>query len=434
MLGGQQMLKVFISHSHDEKDLALAWQTLLEHVSQGAIEVWLSSDTKPTGGMKIGAEWRDNIYEKLSAANFVVAIVSPRSIERPWIMWECGVASGTDKERGLIPVVYSMPMSDFEGPLSSYQAYSGENKDKVIEVCERLMIQAKLQPKKQYWDQQVETYISTVRLHKPPRNAGAAAISVWLRRIETLISIGRVAELQSLTDSMYSSLGTEKEIDIQIHDLLSQTFLEEKNYELALSEVQKALILLPDDLELLHRKTLILLEKREYLIAKDLLDYIYSEFPDARYLPEIAGLEGRLYRSLFEETGNKDQLTAAISAYERAYERDSLSYYSGVNAVTLKLISGNVVEAQEMAKKVLTVCQELAKRDIISFWLDFTLGELFLVLGEYESSIKHYSSGLERVPSPKIRQKESALNGIERIFKYGKLEEEQLRAFKELFQ
>ena len=141
------MLKVFISHSHEEKDLALAWQTLLDHISQGAIEIWLSSDTKPTGGLKIGAEWRESIYEKLSNSNYVIAILSPASIDRPWILWECGVASGTNKERGLIPVVYSMPLSDFEGPLSSYQAYSGEDKSKIEEICERLMVEAGLTPK-----------------------------------------------------------------------------------------------------------------------------------------------------------------------------------------------------------------------------------------------------------------------------------------------
>ncbi|MFC5469197.1 TRAFs-binding domain-containing protein [Cohnella suwonensis] len=426
------MLKVFISHSHDEKDLALAWQTLLDHVSQGAIEVWLSSDTKPSGGMKIGAEWRDNIYEKLSAADYVIAIISPRSIERPWILWECGVASGTNKDRGLIPVVYSMPLSDFEGPLSSYQAYPGEDKERIIEICERLMVEAKLQPKKQYWEQQVETYLSTVRLHKPPRNVGTAAISVWLRRIESLISIGRISELGSLVDSMYSSFGTDKAMDIQIHDLLSQTFIEEKKYTLALSEVQKALTLLPDDLELLHRKALILLEEGNHSEAKELLDYIYREFPDARYLPEISGLEGRLYRELFESTGRRDALDAAISAYELAYEKDPLSYYCGVNSVTLRLIAGDIKGAQEKTKAVLAVCEELAKRDTVSFWVDFTIGELYLVLGDTDRALNLYGNGLKRNPGPKDRQKESALKGVQRIFTHTRLEAGLLTRFEEL--
>lgn len=423
------MLKVFISHSHDEKDLALAWQTLLEHVSQGAIEVWLSSDTKPSGGMKIGAEWRDSIYEKLSAADYVIAIISPRSIDRPWILWECGVASGTNKERGLIPVVFSMPLTDFEGPLSSYQAYSGEDKDKIIEICERLLVEAKLAPKKQYWEPILDAYIGSVRLHRPPRNAGPSAVSIWMRRIETYINSGRISELPSMADSMYSSLGTDSVVDVQIHDLLSQVFLETQNYEFAFNEVMKALEILPDDLGLLHRKILILLEQSEHGRAKENLDFVYRDFPEAKFLPEISGLEGRLHRELFETTGRIEELEAAISAYEVAYQKDSFSYYCGVNAVTLKLLAGRLEEAQDLAKDVLSVCQDLLTHDKISFWLDFTVGELCLVLGNHENALKSYSAGLKRVPVPRDRQKESALKGVRRIFTSVELDTKYLSSF-----
>lgn len=424
-----QMLKVFISHSHDEKDLALAWQTLLDHVSQGAIEVWLSSDTKPSGGMKIGAEWRDSIYEKLSAADYVIAIISPRSIERPWILWECGVASGTNKERGLIPVVYSMPLSDFEGPLSSYQAYSGEEKDRIIEICERLLVEAKLTPKKQYWEPILDTYIGSVRLHRPPRNAGPTAVSIWMRRVESHLNSGRISELPSLVDSMYSSLGTDSAVDVQIHELLSQVFLETKNYGMAFNEVMKALEILPDDLGLLHRKVLILLEQGEHGQAKENLDFIYRDFPDARFLPEIAGLEGRLHRELFETTGRKEELETAISAYEVAYQKDSYSYYCGVNAVTLKLLAGRLEEARDLAANVLKVCHDLLTHDKVSFWLDFTVGELFLVLGKYENALESYGIGLQRNPSPRERQKESALKGVRRIFTSAELDTKYLSSF-----
>ena len=50
-------LKVLISHAHAERSLAEAWRTLLETVSQGAVEPWYSSDTQPDGGMQIGEEW-----------------------------------------------------------------------------------------------------------------------------------------------------------------------------------------------------------------------------------------------------------------------------------------------------------------------------------------------------------------------------------------
>ncbi|MCK4260769.1 MAG: DUF4071 domain-containing protein [Halanaerobiales bacterium] len=396
------MVKVFISHSHEEKDLALAWQTLLDHISQGAIEVWLSSDTKPTGGMKIGGEWRDTIYNKLEKADYILAIISPRSIDRPWILWECGVASGTDKERGIIPIVFSMPLSDFDGPLSTYQSYAGEEETKIIEICERLLVEAGLSPKKQYWQPIIDSYLSSIRLHRPPRNASPTAVSLWVRRIENYINSGRVSELHTLADSMYASLGSEKAIDAQVHNLLSITFLEEKQYELALKEAKKALALLPDDLNLLHRKILVLLEMREHNQAKDNLDYIYGQFGEARYLPEIAGLEGRLYRELYELTGKEEELDNSINAYQIAYEKDPLNYYCGVNVVNLKLLKGEHDGAKEMANKVL------------------------------DEASKFYLKGTKRLPSPKPRHKESALKGIQRVFRSANYPKDNLSKFEKI--
>ena len=423
------MLKVFISHSHEEKDLALAWQTLLDHISQGAIEVWLSSDTKPTGGMRIGAEWRNTIYERLSEADFVLAIVSLRSVDRPWILWECGVASGTKKERGIIPVVYSMSMSDFEGPLATYQAYTGDDEGKISEICERLMVEAGLNPKSQYWGPIIDTYLSSVRLHKPPRVATESAIAVWVRRIESYINGGRVTELIGVMDAMYASLGTESAIDIQIHDLLSQVFLEEKNYPLVLSEVNKALELVPDDLGLLHRKGLALLEGTNLSAAQEILDYIFKEYPEARYLPEILGLEGRLHRELYNSSGITEELEKAIKAYSTAYERDPMNYYSGVNVVTLSLMAKRIDEAREITPKILELCRHLQSRENISFWVDFTIGELELVLSNIDAAFQAYSQGIMRNPSPQQRQKESALKGVIRVFNSVELNMDDLKKF-----
>ncbi|MBC9786174.1 DUF4071 domain-containing protein [Heliobacterium chlorum] len=426
-------LKVFISHSHDEKDIALAWQTLLDHISQGAIEVWLSSDTKPTGGMKIGAEWRDNIYNKLSSADFVIAVISPKSIERPWIIWECGVASGTNKERGIIPVVYSMSLSDFEGPLSSYQAYCGEDRNKVVEICERLLTEANLTPKTQYWSPIIDTYLSSVRLHRPARNASPAAVSVWMRRIETYIRAGRISELPTLTKSMYTSFGADKEVDVQIHELLSQIFLEDRKYDLALSEVSKALTYLPDDLSLLHRMVLIQIELKELNMAISSLNSIYSEFEEARSLPEFAGLEGRVHRELYYSTGKKDELEKAIKAYEVSYKNDPFNYYCGVNAASLNLIAGKIEEAKLIANSVLEVCKELITHHNVSFWLDFTMGDLFLILEDYDNAGIAYSTGLSRNPSPSERQKESVFKGIRRIISSSDLSEKFVQKIEIIF-
>jgi hypothetical protein len=152
-------LKVLISHAHDEKALAEAWSTLIADVLMGAVETWFSSDVTSGGGIGIGKEWRTDLYEKLAESGFIIAIQTPISTARPWIMWECGVASGIERERGIIPIVFGMRRSELANPLSSYQVYSGEDADQVREVLERLAKEAGLSPKEHHVDAPLKAYL-----------------------------------------------------------------------------------------------------------------------------------------------------------------------------------------------------------------------------------------------------------------------------------
>src|SRR5579872_4016458 len=110
-------MKIVISHNAEEKDLAEAWKKLIETTSSGMIEVWFSSDTDPMGGVALGKEWREDLYQRLRESDFILAIQTPASAGKPWIMWECGVASGVGKERGIIPIIYSMDRGYLPNPL-----------------------------------------------------------------------------------------------------------------------------------------------------------------------------------------------------------------------------------------------------------------------------------------------------------------------------
>ncbi len=160
-------IKVLISHSHDEKNLAGAWKELLDGVSLGIIDTWFSSDTAPTGGIPIGVEWRNQLYEMLKGSDFLIAIQTPSSASRPWIMWECGAASGVDKIRGIIPVVIGLGRGDLANPLSSYQVYNGADKQSVLEVVLRLTKEAEinLEGRKHVYDPALDAVSKGVEIH-----------------------------------------------------------------------------------------------------------------------------------------------------------------------------------------------------------------------------------------------------------------------------
>src|SRR6266436_1817339 len=85
---------VFISHDSRDADLAEAFGNLLTDASGGILKSFRSSDRKGTAGIEYGQEWYRAIMQKLDDATDVVALLTARSIDRPWILYETGVAKG----------------------------------------------------------------------------------------------------------------------------------------------------------------------------------------------------------------------------------------------------------------------------------------------------------------------------------------------------
>ena len=85
---------VFISHDNRDADLAETFGNLLTDVSGGILKPFCSSDRKGTRGIEFGEEWFKTIMGKLADATDVVALLTQHSIDRPWILYEAGVAKG----------------------------------------------------------------------------------------------------------------------------------------------------------------------------------------------------------------------------------------------------------------------------------------------------------------------------------------------------
>ena len=85
---------VFISHDSRDADLAEAFGNLLTDASGGILKSFRSSDRKGTAGIEYGQEWYRAIMQKLDDATDVVALLTTHSVNRPWILYEAGVAKG----------------------------------------------------------------------------------------------------------------------------------------------------------------------------------------------------------------------------------------------------------------------------------------------------------------------------------------------------
>src|ERR1035437_2772454 len=112
---------VFISHDARDAELAEAFAKLVKSASSGMIKTFRSSDTKGTEGIDFGAEWYNRLMSKLQTTSDVVCLFTERSIDRPWILFEAGVAKG----RSTTPVVgvaLGIPLSRVSvGPFYQFQ-------------------------------------------------------------------------------------------------------------------------------------------------------------------------------------------------------------------------------------------------------------------------------------------------------------------------
>jgi hypothetical protein len=85
---------IFISHDARDAELAEAFSKLLKSVSAGMIKTFRSSDKKGTEGIDFGEEWYKHLMAQLQSTSDVVCLFTERSLDRPWILFEAGVAKG----------------------------------------------------------------------------------------------------------------------------------------------------------------------------------------------------------------------------------------------------------------------------------------------------------------------------------------------------
>src|SRR4051812_17101542 len=85
---------IFISHDTRDAELAEEFSKLLKSASSGALKSFRASDKKGNQGIEYGLEWYATIMGKIDEASDVVCLLTRQSVERPWILYEAGVAKG----------------------------------------------------------------------------------------------------------------------------------------------------------------------------------------------------------------------------------------------------------------------------------------------------------------------------------------------------
>ncbi len=108
---------VFISHDTRDADLAQEFDSLLRAASGGAVKSFRSSDLKGTSGIEYGTEWHEKLMTNLFEATVSVTLLTPYSVDRPWVLYETGIAKGR-KIPKVVGLILGIPvMQANKGPL-----------------------------------------------------------------------------------------------------------------------------------------------------------------------------------------------------------------------------------------------------------------------------------------------------------------------------
>ena len=126
---------VFISHDTRDAELAEAFSQLLSNSSMGILESFRSSDKKGTQGIEYGTLWYDEIFKKLNDASDVVCLLTHHSVDRPWILYEAGIAIGKSGTP-LIGIALGIPLNKANnGPFAQFQNCSDDIDSLTKLVC-----------------------------------------------------------------------------------------------------------------------------------------------------------------------------------------------------------------------------------------------------------------------------------------------------------
>lgn len=153
---------IFISHDSRDAKLAEAFSELLGGISSGMLKFFRSSDKKGKGGIEFGDEWYKRVMTKLGDASDVVCLITERSLERPWILYEAGVAKSNPNTR-VFGVALGVSLNDAStGPFYQFQNCDDTEEDLtklVLQLSERVQ---GMKPVDSVVKSQVEIFKSSV--------------------------------------------------------------------------------------------------------------------------------------------------------------------------------------------------------------------------------------------------------------------------------
>ncbi|HQE96776.1 MAG TPA: toll/interleukin-1 receptor domain-containing protein, partial [Methanothrix sp.] len=124
--------EIFISHTHPDAEIAQALSDAIEGVFGDLLITSYSTKMESDGGIKPGEDWFRWIVQKVRTANIAVILLTPTSVQKPWILWEAGavygagIASEQSNARKVRPLIYNLSNNQVPSPFANIQGVHGD--------------------------------------------------------------------------------------------------------------------------------------------------------------------------------------------------------------------------------------------------------------------------------------------------------------------
>lgn len=182
--------------------------------------------------------------------------------------------------------------------------------------------------------------------------------------------------------------------DVQIYRRAVDTALRLGEAFLAFDISVEGLSAFSNDLRLIQLQALSLARSGATRRANQMLEKLRQS---GHQDEETLGILARTYKDFWtlatDPTEKQEHLRSSFELYYDSYEKNG-GYYSGINAATMGLLYGETEKAKALARDTIEICKSTL--DNISpdsgerYWLEATLAEAALVMGDMELAREYY--------------------------------------------
>jgi tetratricopeptide (TPR) repeat protein len=373
------MSGIFISHTHGDQGLAEELAQLIDNLfGKDRVKVNFSSKKELDGGISPGDQWFRWIVDQVRDAEVAFILLTPASIQKPWVLWEAGAVAGaafagSKEERRVLPITSGIKSADIPTPFAGTQLLTGTGEADVNKLVEDLYDRFgkaafTTSQNRRFWDSRssaVEKYLERVglMLRKLPLVITEAAIQEWLGRLDELEQNDRASETEVLENWIDITFGREADdrkrpIDVRIHRRLGELYSAAGRASDAARQLQLARQLAPRDIFILRRLGKALLDQKEFKAAETvLLDIEDLDKTAFERNSENAALRARWYRENHDFLKEREVL-------EAAYHNNPKSYYLGDLLGQPLLALKENAKAKEIYSQVLAILSDLREQNV----------------------------------------------------------------------